>query len=256
MAKLCPEANIEFKKKMNIKFPLLVVLLVFLASCSKRNLVYFSDLPGDLVTSEKISQMYEPTIQPADNISVSITTLNLETNQMLNIGSDDGFIVDNSGHVNFPILGKVFLKGLTIEEAADKLTQIIEKEVKNPIVSIKITNFNFTILGEVSSPNTYTVPSGKINILEAIGLAGDLTSYGKRENILLIRERDGVRITARLDLNKKEIFSSPYFYLQQNDIIYVESAQQKEEKSNIFRSNLSLTMSVISFLLLIYLEFK
>ena len=241
---------------MRIYFASFILSFLLFTGCSKRNLVYFSDLPEALEKKEVISNINEPTIQPFDNISINITTLNPETNQLFNVDSGDGYRVDNTGAINFPILGRVEFKGLTIDEATEKLTKLIEKEAKNPIVNLKITNFNFTIVGEVGSPNTYNVSSGKINIIEAIGLAGDMTPYGKRENVLLIRVQDGVRTTARLNLNTSEVFSSPYFYLKQNDLIYVESDREKSEQSNLIRSNITFGMSIISFLLLVILQFK
>lgn len=247
--------TIGFLLPMRVCF-LLTICFLILTSCSKRNLIYFSDLPEVLEKKEVISKIDEPTIQPFDNISIDITTLNPETNQLFNVNSGDGYRVDNTGAINFPILGRVEFKGLTVDEATEKLTKLIEKEAKNPIVNLKITNFSFTIVGEVSSPNTYNVSSGKINIIEAIGLAGDMTPYGKRENVLLIRVQDGVRTTARLNLNTKDVFSSPYFYLKQNDLIYVESDRQKSEQSNLIRSNITFGMSIISFLLLVILQFK
>ena len=259
--------------KIKINLPLFVVLLIFSASCSKRNLVYFSDLPENALNTNVVANIPEPLIQPTDYISVRVSTLNPETNLlfnsgvMTNIGSDsgvggsgslpsDGYRVDNDGAINFPILGKVVLGGLTVDEATEKLTKLLEKEAKNPIVNIKITNFKITVLGEVSNPSTFSVTTDNINIIEAIGMAGDLTAYGKRENVLLIRVKEGVRTTARLDLNKKEIFTSPYFYLQQNDIIYVEPVRARAEQASLTRSNISIAMSVLSFLLLIYFEFK
>src|SRR5690606_24935301 len=147
------------------------------------------------------------------------------------------------------------LGGLTIGEATEKLTRLIEKEAKNPIVNIKIINFKITVVGEVNGPSTFSVLTENINIIEAIGLAGDLTPFGKRENILLIRVKDGKRTTARLDLNNKEIFSSPYFYLQQNDIIYVEPVRARAEQASLARSNISIALSVVSFLFLVLLQF-
>lgn len=210
-----------------------------------------------------MTQILEPRIQPTDYITVRVSTLNPETNLLFNTGvisnvggnagssnagylSTDGYRVDKDGAINFPVLGRVVLGGLTIDEATEKLTKLLEKEAKNPIVNIKIINFKVTVLGEVDNPGTFSVSTDNINIVEAIGLAGDLTPFGKRENVLLIRMQDGVRTTARIDLNKKDTFSSPYFYLQQNDIIYVEPVKARAEQASMTRSNLSLAFSVIS----------
>lgn len=247
-------------------------LAVVSFSCSTRNLIYFSDLPPAAIHTEKAAGIADQVIRAADYISVRVSTLNPETNLLFNTGvipslgnnttvsnsdflSSDGYRVDKDGAINFPVLGKVVLGGLTIDEATEKLTGLLENEAKNPIVNIKLLNFKITVLGEVSSPGTFSVPSENINIVEAIGLAGDLTPYGKRENLLIVRVQDGVRTTARLNLNKKDIFSSPYFYLQQNDIIYVEPVRARAEQASLARSNISIALSMISILSFAIMQF-
>lgn len=228
--------------------------LIILSSCSTRNLIYMSDLHQEGANTEKIQNAREPRIQPIDLLSITVSTLNPESNLLFNsgvlasIGSsqgqgntpsqlNQGYRVDNNGEINFPVLGKVQLAGLTLEEATDKMVQLLEKEARNPIVNIKIMNFRITVVGEVENPSTISVPSEKINIIEAIGLAGDLTPFGKRENILLMREVGEERTTVRLNLNEKAILDSPYFYLQQNDIIYVEPDKARALQANSGRVN-------------------
>src|SRR5688572_19522087 len=109
------------------------------------------------------------------------------------------------------------------------MTNEIKAHVKNPIVNIRFLNFKVTVIGEVNAPATFTVDTEKINVLEALGLAGDMTAFGKRDNVLIIREKEGVRSTARINLNNKDVLNSPFFYLQQNDIVYVEP----ENKSKV-----------------------
>src|SRR5690554_2271060 len=253
-----------------MRISLLIFSLIAICSCSTRNLVYFSDLPQNIIGTEKVANPLDPLIQPTDYISIRVNTLNPETNLLFNTGvisnigsgsgnvgslSNEGYRVDKDGSINFPILGKVILGGLTIDEATEKLTKLLENEAKNPIVNIKLLNFKVTVLGEVNSPGTFSVSTENINIIEAIGLAGDLTPYGKRENILLVRVKDGVRTTARFDLNKKDVFSSPYFYLQQNDMIYVEPVRARAEQASMSRNNISLAFSVISIVTLLLTRF-
>jgi len=254
---------------MNKNLCFLVVLVIF-SSCATRNIIYFSDLPQDAVSTEEVNNILDPLIQPTDYVSVRVNTLNPETNLLFNSGvipnigggsgnvgslSNEGYRVDKDGAINFPILGKVVLGGLTIDEATEKLTKLLENEAKNPIVNIKLLNFKITVLGEVSSPGTFSVSTENINIIEAIGLAGDLTPYGKRENIMLVRVKDGVRTTARFNLNKKDVFLSPYFYLQQNDMIYVEPVRARAEQASMSRNNISLAFSVISIVTLLLTRF-
>lgn len=213
-----------------------VVAAILFSSCSKRNLVYFSDLPKSTDFNTPIKNYSAPRIQQDDILSVSVSSLNPESNVLFNnvllpsTGNtnviadkiNEGYLVDKNGFINFPVIGKVSLAGLTKEQATEKMTDLIKAHVKNPIVNIRFLNFKVTVIGEVSKPATFTIPTEKITILEALGLAGDMTAYGKRENVLIIREKDGIRSTSRVNLNNKDVLSSPYFYLQQNDIVYVE----------------------------------
>lgn len=223
--------------------------LMTIASCSNRNLVYFSDLPNSKPDETAIKNYVQPKIQSGDILSVTVSSLNPESNVLFNnvilpattsgtagvIASkvNEGYLVDKNGAINFPVIGKVTLAGLTKEEAAEKMTTEIKAHVKNPIVNVRFVNFKVTVIGEVNSPSTFIVETEKINVLEALGLAGDMTSYGRRENVLIIREKDGIRSTARINLNNKDVLNSPYFYLQQNDIVYVEPDNRtKVEQTN------------------------
>ncbi len=213
-----------------------LVALISFSACTKRNLVYFSDLPKSTDFSTPIKNYSAPKIQPDDILSVTVSSLNPESNVLFNnvllpttgnnnVVADkinEGYLVDKDGFINFPVIGKIGLGGLSKEQATEKMTDAIKEHVKNPIVNIRFLNFKVTVIGEVSNPATFTIPTEKITILEALGLAGDMTAYGKRENVLIIREKDGIRSTSRINLNNKDVLSSPYFYLQQNDIVYVE----------------------------------
>jgi polysaccharide export outer membrane protein len=214
----------------------LISLMTIYACSPDRNLVYFSDLPQTTDFRTPISNYVAPRIQPGDILSVTVSSLNAESNVLFNnvllpaVGGsniiadkiNEGYLVDNEGAINFPVIGKVPLTGLTKEEATDKMTQLVRNHVKDPIINIRFANFKVTVIGEVNRPATFIVETEKINVLEALGLAGDMTEYGRRENVLIIREKAGERSAVRIDLNQKDVFNSPYFYMQQNDIIYVE----------------------------------
>jgi polysaccharide export outer membrane protein len=132
------------------------------------------------------------------------------------------------------------LSGLTKPEAIDEMTHRLSEYVNDPIVNIRFINFKVTVIGEVNHPSTFTVATEKINVLEALGLAGDMTPYGKRDNVLIIREKDGVRSATRLNLNKKDILSSPFYYLQQNDVIYVEPDKIKAVQASTNQRSLTI----------------
>jgi len=219
--------------RLNYKV-LCVFVLLALCSCSKRNLVYFSNMSAS-DGNTPVKNYVSPKIQPDDILSISVSSLSAESNVLFNNvllpGSggvaltdkiNEGYLVDKNGFINFPVIGKIALAGLSKEEATEKMTDQIKVHVKNPIVNVRFLNFKVTVIGEVNKPATFTTGTDKINVLEALGLAGDMTAFGRRENVLIIREKDGVRSTARINLNNKETLSSPYYYLQQNDIVYVE----------------------------------
>lgn len=251
--------------------PLYFLFVIFIfSSCATRNLIYFSDLPEENINTEPVINAIDPRIQPVDLLSITVSTLNPESNLLFNsgvissVGSassvttsmiNEGYRVDKEGEINFPILGKVHLEGLTLDEATVKMGQLLESEVKNPIVNIKLLNFRITVVGEVNQPSTFPVMTERINIVEAIGLAGDLTPFGRRENVLLVRESEDKRTTVRLDLNKKDIFTSPFYYLQQNDIIYVEPVRARGVQASMGRQNLTLALSIISVLSIVAFRF-
>lgn len=241
-----------------------------LSACSKRNLTYFSDLDNRSVYSEQVSALpEEPVIQPGDLLNISVSTMNPEANVLFNrgeisrVGSDgggasspvntnEGYLVDRNGNINFPVLGIVKISGSTKSEVHARLTTLLKEYLKDPIVNIRYQNYRITIVGEVKNPSTLLVPAEQITIIEALGMAGDLTVFGKRDNILIIRQSEGVRTMARLNLNNKEMLNSPYFYLQPNDVIYVEPVKAKGSQASMGRQNLSLALSLVSIAVLIY----
>ncbi len=184
---------------------LFLLLLAVFASCTKRNLVYFSDLDASREFSTPIRNYVAPKIQPGDILSISVSSLSPESNVLFNnvllpsAGNnnviaaklDEGYLVDKDGFINFPVLGKIRLEGFSKEEATEKMTDLIKENVKNPIVNIRYLNFSVTVIGEVNTPSTFVIPSEKVNVLEALGLAGDMTAFGRRENVLIIRETEG-----------------------------------------------------------------
>ena len=250
-------------KRMKFNILYLFAILLLFASCSKRNLSYFSDLEGQGVYTEIIGNVSEPKIKPDDLLSITVNSLNPEANVLFNSGAvpseakqevslaQQGYLVNKEGNINFPVLGKIQVGGLTKEEARNKLVEELQEYLKDPIVNIRYLNYRITVIGEVNRPSSFTIPSEKINLLTAIGMAGDLTVFGKRENILLIREEAGVRTMTRVNLNSKEILDSPYFYLQQNDVVYVEPVEARAAQASLTRSNISIALSAASILAII-----
>ncbi|MER2998975.1 polysaccharide biosynthesis/export family protein [Pontibacter populi] len=258
-----------------VKQPIIFFIIICLfSSCVNRNLVYLSDLQNDAEYRVSHSNINEPEIQPGDLLGITVHSLNQQTNVLFNTGvvqttSDytysnpnvnsnkiiEGYYVNKSGDILFPVLGQVKLGGLTKDEAIQKMTLEIKKHTQSAIVDIKYLNFKITVIGEVNRPSSFTIANEKINIFEALGLAGDMTPYGKRENVLLIREKDGESVITRINLNKKDVLRNPNFYLQQNDIIYVEPDKAKALQTSARNSYLPLIVSVSSVIVLILSRF-
>ncbi|MDP3358545.1 MAG: polysaccharide biosynthesis/export family protein [Lutibacter sp.] len=224
-----------------LKLAAVIVLMVSLGSCvSKKEIVYLQDTEG--ITALEAIVKAEPEIQQNDILSINVSAMDAEAALPFNLfeaGSATSvskpitYLVNSDGDINFPVLGKIKVEGFTIKEITRYLTEALAVYIKNPIVNIRLTNFKVTVLGEVQKPGTYPVPNERISILEAIGLAGDLTIQGKRKNMVLIREQNGKRTFVNIDLTNKEILNSPYFYLAQNDVLIVEPNKTKINSSAV-----------------------
>ncbi|MBI1287890.1 MAG: polysaccharide export protein [Flavobacteriales bacterium] len=217
------------------------VLLLFLfsvlilnESCiTRKDISYFQDV-SDSLSTQKISKGFEAVIQSGDILSVHVSSLSKEASSFFNVVGEttdqqvaNTYLVDADGNIEMPLIGLIHVSNLTTQVARDSLKQHLDKYLVDPTVNIRIRNFKVTVLGEVAQPGVYTIPNEKITLMEALGLAGDMTIFAKRVNVLLIREDRGQREFVKLDLTSKEFFESDYYYLHSNDIIYVEPGKGK-----------------------------
>jgi polysaccharide biosynthesis/export protein len=221
----------------------LLAAVCSLGGCiAHKELITFRDaeLP---VGSNSIANFVEVTAQPGDILHVTVHSFDLEAAKPFNLQEPTpnmmgvqntqtlelflGYPVNADGAIDFPVVGTVQVAGLTLPQIRQKMLELLRPYLTDAVVGIRFLNFRFTVLGEVAQPGTYTVSTPRITILEAIGRVGDLTPYANRTNVLHIRERDGQRTYTRLNLQSSEIFTSPYYYLQQNDILYVEPNRAK-----------------------------
>lgn len=238
-------------KCSTIPFVLLVALLC-LASCStSKKVAYFQNIQS--VDFNQSKGLYDAKILPKDMLTITVITKTPEASQPFNLtisntlnqsgqlssgsGSLQGYLVDNNGDINFPVVGKIHVQGLTKNECQDLIAQKISPYLSSnetPVVTVKMSSYHVTIIGEVNSPKVVAVTTEKMSILEALAEAGDLTIYGRRDNITLIRESGtGQKEYHIINLNDANIFNSPYYYLQQNDIVYVEPNGVKAKNSAI-----------------------
>lgn len=238
---------------------LAIFSIILLNSCSTTKKVpYFQDITANGGSDSQSATIFKGlTIDSDDILSISLVTVDPTTGMPVNqlaaqvvngnvvaavntAGSStsaaSGFLVDKNGEVDLSIIGKVKVAGLTTYEARDLLKTKAAVFYKDPNVQVRYANFKVTVLGEVAKPSSYILPNEKVSVLDALGMAGDLTIFGKRENVLLIRDQDGKKEFARLDLNSSRIFDSPYYYLKQNDVIYVEPNKGKAASLNQART--------------------
>ena len=224
------------------------------------NLVYFNE--GGDTTLAKIVQSTEPVIQSGDRLSIIVNAANPLSAAPYNLGSSTsgasatgastggagGYLVEADGTIQFPQLGKIAVAGMKRKQLVDLLSATLTKYVNDPIVTIEFLNFKITVLGEVGHQGTFNIPEGKVTLIDAIGLAGDLPFTARRDNITIIRERNGVREFGRINVLSKNAFSSPYFVLKQNDVVYVEPTKDKVAAATdqSFLRNFTIATSVLS----------
>lgn len=243
--------------KNSLKTAVAIVLLISMGSCvAKKEMLYLQDAEG--INEIEAIVKVEPKIQQDDLLAINVSALDAEAALPFNLFEAGGaatsvakpitYLVNSDGDINFPVLGKIKVEGFTTKEITNHLTEALAVYIKNPIVNSRLTNFKVTVLGEVKSPGTYPVPNERISILEAIGLAGDLTIQGKRKTVVLIREQNGKRTFVDIDLTSREMLNSPYFYLAQNDVLIVEPNKSKINSSAV-GANTGIILSSISFLI-------
>lgn len=242
-----------------------LVVIFLLASCQSYKKVPYlqdSEVVGQAVQQETL---YDARIMPKDQLTVVVSCTNPELAAPFNLTGSAGmtagnsqaasqssqqtYLVDNEGNINFPVLGILKVGGLTKKEVEQMIVEKLKPYIKEtPIVTARMVNYKISVLGEVASPGTFIISNEKVNLLEALAMAGDMTIYGIRDNVKLIREdADGKQQIITLDLNKAETLLSPYYWLQQNDIVYVTPNKAKARNSDISNST-SLWFSATSIL--------
>ena len=243
----------------------LIVLLVLITSCaSKENILYYQNIENATFNAKQ----YNPVIKSDDELMIivsapnpeaalpfNLTTISVPSNNSnLEVVSGQNrvqtYLVDKNGNIHFPQLGVIKMGGLSRTEAIDFLTNKLKDYITNPMVNLRITNFKVTVQGEVAKPGVFTIDSERITLPEAISKAGDLTIYGNRKSVLVIREIDGVKTHKTIDLTKTDFINSDYYYLTQNDLVVVEPNKTRVNSSAV-GPNTSVILSTVSLLLTI-----
>lgn len=232
----CP--SMSFK---HIRILIYLVILLNYSCTSYKNVPYYQDVKRNSTSSEKIVN-YSPLImQPGDLLGFNVVSLNHDADLIFNYnlrsdagnldraqqGTVVGYLIDQDGNINMPMLGLVKVSGYTTKEISTLLALKLETYLSKPVVNVRILNFKISVLGDVTSPGSFSIQNEKVTINEALSLAGDLTITALRNNVLLIREKDGERSYINIDLTTKSTFNSPYYYLKNNDILYVQPSRTK-----------------------------
>lgn len=222
-------------------------MLILIPSCSSTAKIAYLQNFEDVAPDSAF--LYDARIKPKDLLTITVNTFDREVSLPFNLLYPTGnptyvnstssetslqrYLVDNEGNIDFPVLGKVNVSDKTKNEVEGILKERLKPYLKeDPVVNVRMVNYKISVLGEVAKPNTYTITNEKVNVLEALALAGDLTIYGKRDNVKLMREQaNGTREVVTLDLTDRNLINSPYFYLQQNDVLYVEPNKTKKRNS-------------------------
>jgi len=246
-------------KKMKIYFQYCIIFfgIVLITSCaSRKDVVYFQDT-GNFETLVNNNDFVSK-FKVDDLVSIHVSSLNPEASAPFNlvrVAQEGGmraesvdYLVDQAGEIDFPVIGKLKIEGLSPDELRILLRDRLSDYLKDPIINIRLRNFTVTILGEVNRPGTYPVSGEQITILEALGLAGDLTIRGVRENVLVIRDFNGTKVYTRIDLTSKNMVKSPVFYLTQNDVVYVEPNQSGITASSL-DNRATIAISIASILI-------
>ncbi len=255
-----------------------IVLMWILGSCSvPTQTIYFKNntATDSTVLVTKIPPYKQSRIAPDDILAIKISSISdFTTKDPVSIFNDGGieyvltptasngggssgssgggikgYLVDPHGEIDFPVIGKMPVAGKTLREVKDMISQKLrENYVKDPVVEVRILNYKVTVMGEVRYPGVVIAPNHRMNVLEAVAAAGDITSSGRKDNILIMREHDGIREFARVNLNSRNAFTNPFFYLKQNDIVYVESSRvvRQEGNNSVMRFYLPFASTILS----------
>ena len=259
---------LRFSKMMcHLKYVPVVcfVAAIVLSSCATpKNSYYFKNLPRDTSINTTINRMAESTIRKNDQLSITISSLNPEEDRVYNAAAlslssntagsgSNGYFVDANGNIQLHRLGNLHAEGITRRELKNKIETDIKPYLKDPVVTVRYLNHHVTVMGEVTKPQVVPMPEEQLSILEVLGASGDITIMGKRDNILIIRETETGKQFKRLNLEDKSVFTSEWYYLKPDDVVYIEPNDKKvnEEKRTRTQQTISLALSGISLVIII-----
>jgi polysaccharide export outer membrane protein len=266
------------KKNIYRNVFLFLTIVVALSSCvSQKQIAYFQK---GINTSDTMSvaEAYIPKIQPGDILSIYVSSLSpaassffnpylaapasptdpsssttgITNSQSLSQSSAPGFLVDPNGRIEYPLVGNIQVAGFTTTAVRDTIKSRLKIYLKEPIVNVRVLNYKISVMGEVARPSVYVIPNEKVTLPEALSMAGDITIFGKRNNVLVVRDNNGKKEFGRVNLNTREVYNSPYYYLHSNDIVYVEPSKGRTAQTDKTYQLLPVILSALSFLSIIF----
>ncbi|RYC69903.1 polysaccharide export protein [Spirosoma sordidisoli] len=249
----------------------LISLVWLCSSCvSPKQIVYFQDDSG-AKSAIQAAETYVPRLGPGDVLAIQVSSLNQEASSFFNpyslmqtnngrtqpgtpagLPEMAGYLVSPAGTIELPLVGTVPVAGLTVAECSALIRQKLTAYLKEPTVNVRNQNFRISVLGEVARPSLFTIPNDQITIIEALSLAGDATIYGRRDNVLVIRDENGRKTFTRINLTQRHLFRSPYYYLHPNDIVYVEPGKARVANADRFYLLVPAVLSALSFIAIIF----
>ncbi len=227
---------------------LLVLSIIFFAasSCNTyKNIPYFQNVDRSATVNEKIDNYTPITIQKQDILGITVTSLNPDAWKD-DTEKPNGYLVDMNGNIQLPLVGSIKAEGFTTNDLRQQIESKLATYLKEPSVNVRIINFKISVIGDVAHPNVYPIPNERVTVPEALGLAGDLNITGIRNNVLLIREVNGNRQFINIDLTTADLFKSPYYYLKNNDVIYVQPDKTKSNSGDRSYRTISLVLATLS----------
>jgi polysaccharide biosynthesis/export protein len=223
---------------LKICLPLIMVLVIVTGCASSKKLTYFNDIAAT-TGADSINRLQQLKIQPGDILQITITTLDKDISQIFNpnlavagstatSGMEQGYLVDSTGNITLPVIGKINVRDKTTAEINDLVSHELEKTVRNAYVSTRLVNFRVSVLGDVAHPGSFRIGAERASLLDALSMAGDLNVTAKRDDIMIIREVNGIKTYSTINLNDSKTLSSPYYYLSNNDVIYVKPGPDRK----------------------------
>jgi len=269
------------KKNLYLGIFIFQAIIISLTSCVNQKQIAYFQKGINQADTIAVAQAYIPKIQPGDILAINVGSLNpiassffnpfstmpvtsensnpttpsgsaSGTSPSLSQSAAPGYLVDAAGTIELPLLGTLKVSGLTTSQAKEMIKDKIKLYLKEPTVNVRFLNYKISVLGEVAHPSVYVIPNESVTLPEALSMAGDITIFGKRENVLVIRDENGKKEFGRVDLTSRDVFTSPYYYLHANDVIYVEPGKGRIAQTDKTDQILPIILSALSFIVIIF----